>query len=35
LLAERIEELITREHGRWVSVQEATARGRSRASDQG
>jgi hypothetical protein len=35
LLAERIEELIAREHGRWVSVQEATARGQSRASDQG
>jgi hypothetical protein len=34
-LAERIDELIPREHGRWVSVQEATARGRSRASDQG
>jgi hypothetical protein len=35
VLAERIEELLAREHGRWVSVQEATARGQSRASDQG
>ena len=27
LLTERIEELVAREHARWVSVQEAAARG--------
>jgi hypothetical protein len=34
LLAERVEELIAREHGRWVSVQQATTRGPPRPGDQ-
>jgi Protein of unknown function (DUF4231) len=34
LLAERVEDLIAREHGRWVSVQEAAGRGQPRPGDQ-
>lgn len=34
LLAERVEELIAREHGRWVSVQQVTTRGQPRPGDQ-
>jgi hypothetical protein len=33
LLAERMEALVEREHARWVSVQEAAARGRSQPTE--
>jgi hypothetical protein len=35
LLAERIEQLIASEHGRWVSVQETASRGQPRVGGQG